>query len=225
MKLPQCEIFSATVAQEILFVVGGRAPDVGWLSDVAVGRKIFGVDRGVEVCRACGVVPDILIGDFDSASPDAIDWARAKKIPAEKFPADKDFTDTQLALSRATEIFGEHAAILTGGFGGRADHLFSVLFTCAAAGGKIFMADERELVLFVKSETVGVQFNRLPKAVSLLPMSGACSGVTTSGLHWELDGATLTQNFPNAVSNRADAAEISVSVGRGTLAVYACFAE
>ena len=226
MILPQCEIFPAVAAQEIVFVAGGRAPNFDWFRKISVGRKIFCIDRGIEVCRACGVVPDFLLGDFDSATADSIDWAREKKIPDEKFPTDKDFTDTQLALRRATEIFGEHAAILTGGFGGRFDHLFSVLFTCAADGRKIFPADEREIVLFVRSgESVSVKFRQIPKAVSLLPMTGVCRGVSTKNLHWELSGATLTQNFPNAVSNRADAEKISVSVEFGTLAIYFCFSE
>lgn len=226
MIFPQCEIFTPTAAQEILFVAGGRAPSLDWLRTVASGRKIFCVDKGVEACRVCGIVPNFLIGDFDSASLDSVEWARAKKIPVEKYPADKDFTDTQLALRRAAEIFGEHVAILTGCFGGRADHLYSTVFTCAASERKIFLADEREIIFFVRGgESVDVNFFREPKALSLLPMTTTCEGVTTKNLHWELNGAILTQIFPNATSNRIDAKKISVSVGCGTLAIYFCFAE
>ena len=226
MNLPQCEIFTSLPAQEILFVSGGRVPNRDWFRKVASGRKIFCVDKGIERCKACEVVPNFLLGDFDSANSSAVDWARTKKIPVESYPSDKDLTDTQLALKRAAEIFGEHTAILTGAFGGRLDHLYSTLFTCAAIDGKIFIADDRELVLYVKSgESVDVKFFRKPLAVSLLPMTSTCAGVTTKNLHWELDGATLTQNFPNAISNRIDGEKISVSVKLGTLAIYACFDE
>ena len=226
MIFPQCEIFSLTAAQEILFVIGGRAPNVDWFADVVHGRKIFAVDKGIEVCRACEVVPNFLIGDFDSAENSAVDWARAKNIPTEKYPADKDLTDTQLALNRAAEIFGEHVAILTGCFGGRVDHLYSTIHTCAAIERKIFLADEREIIFFLRGgESSAIKFFRKPLAVSLLPMTESCAGVTTKNLHWELDGATLMQNFPNAVSNRADAEEIFLQVGRGTLAIYLCFDE
>ncbi len=226
MNLPQCEIFTPSPAQEILFVSGGRVPNVDWFKSVANGRKIFCVDKGIELCKACDLVPNFLLGDFDSANSSAVDWARAKKIPVESHPSDKDLTDTQLALNRAAEIFGEHTAILTGAFGGRFDHLYSTLFTCAAIAEKIFLADEREIVLYVKSgESVDVKFFRKPLAVSLLPMTATCTGVTTKNLHWELDGATLTQNFPNAISNRIDDEKISVSVMNGTLTIYACFDE
>ncbi len=225
MVIPQCEISTTIAAQELLFIGGGRSPNVDWLREVAGGRKIFCIDKGIEICRACELVPNFLIGDFDSASKSAVDWAQ-KKIPVEKYSVDKDLTDTQLALNRAAEIFGEHVALVTGCFGGRIDHLYSTLFTCAADSRKIFLADERELVYYVKGgETSAVKFFREPLAVSLLPMNEVCTGVTTKNLHWELDGATLTQNFPNATSNRIDADEIFLRVEHGTLAVYVAFIE
>ncbi|MCR5834533.1 MAG: thiamine diphosphokinase [Selenomonadaceae bacterium] len=224
MILPQCEIIGAKDLREILFVTGGRAPKIDWLKSAAIGRKIFCVDKGIEICRACNLIPDILIGDFDSAKTSEVDWARGKNIHVETYPVDKDFTDTQLALHRAAEIFGEHVALLTGCFGGRLDHLYNTVLTCAADNRKIYLADEHEIICYVKGgEGTEIKFNRKPLAVSLLPMTDICEGVTTKNLHWELADATLTQKFPNATSNRADADKISVYVRRGTLAVYACF--
>ncbi|MBR1645756.1 MAG: thiamine diphosphokinase [Selenomonadaceae bacterium] len=229
MKLPQCEITIPNSSFQIpncLFVTGGRAPNVDWLAEVANGRKIFCVDKGIEICRKLELVPEILIGDFDSAENSSVEWAREKKIPVERHPVDKDLTDTQLALNRAAEIFGEHVAILTGCFGGRFDHLYSTIFTCAAIERKIFLADEREIIFFVTGgESVDVTFNQKPLALSLLPATEICTGVTIKNVRWELDGATLTQNFPNAVSNRVIDKKISVSVESGKLAIYLCFAE
>ena len=225
MRLPQCEL-SLTSAQEILFVSGGRAPSHEFFLSMTNGRKIFCIDKGIELCKACVIVPDFLIGDFDSANQSAVSWAHEKNIPVEQYPVAKDLTDTQLALRRAEELFGEHTAILTGAFGGRFDHLFSTIHTCAALNRKIFLVDDREIIFYVKGgESVDVNFFIKPLAVSLLPMSTACEGVTTKNLHWELDDATLRQNFPNAVSNRIEDDKIFISVGRGTLAVYLCFDE
>ena len=226
IKLPQCEIFYPSIAQEILFVSGGRVPSREFFLAVASGRKIFCVDKGVEICRACEIVPNVLIGDFDSANQSDVAWARAKNVFVEKYPVDKDFTDTQLALRRAEEIFGEHVALLTGCFGGRVDHLYSTIHTCAAINRKIILADDREIIFYLRGgETAEVKFFRKPLAVSLLPITNSCAGVTTENLHWELDGATLTQNFPNAVSNRVESDKIFVGVEVGTLAIYFCFDE
>ncbi len=207
-------------------MAGGRVPGVDWFREVASGRKIFCVDKGIELCRACAIVPRFLIGDFDSADDSAVAWARANGIPVEQYPVDKDLTDTQLALRRATELFGEHVALVTGCFGGRFDHMFSTAFTCAAIERRVVLADEREIIFFVKgSESVDVQFSREPLALSLLPMSTTCAGVTIKNVRWELDGATLIQALPYAVSNRVTDDRISVGVERGTLAVYFCFDE
>lgn len=225
MRLPQCEL-ALTTAQEILFVGGGRPPSRQFFLSMAGGRKIICVDKGIELCQACGVVPSVLIGDFDSANQSAIGWARAKGVHVESYPADKDFTDTQLALSRAAELFGEHTAILTGAFGGRVDHLYSTIHTCATLNRAIVLADEREIIFYVKGgESVDVKFFSKPLAVSLLPMTSTCEGVTTKNLHWELDGATLAKDFPNATSNRIEHDEIFISIDSGTLAIYLCFDE
>ena len=223
MNLPQCEInyAPAIFGNEILLAAGGRRPSEKFFKAVAQGRKIFAVDKGIEICRDCNILPEILIGDFDSAEKAAVDWAIENKIPVERHPVEKDFTDTQLALELLQK---NNSALITGIFGGRLDHLFSNVFTCANAANKIFLADEREIIFFVKGgESAEVKFFEKPFAVSLLPLTEICAGVTTKNLHWELDKATLKQNFPNAVSNRAENSKIKISVEVGTLAIYFCF--
>ncbi len=225
MKLPQCEILytPAIFGSKNLLVAGGRLPGENFFKAVAQGRKIFAVDRGIEICKACNILPKILIGDFDSAEKNALNWAVENKIPIERHPVEKDFTDTQLALELLPE---KNSAIITGIFGGRFDHLFSNVFTCANSKVRNFLADEREIIFFVKGgETVTVKFFEKPVAVSLLPITEICAGVTTKNLHWELDNATLKQNFPNAVSNRLKNSEIKISVEIGTLAIYFCFSD
>lgn len=219
MILPQCEISAISDAQ-ILLVAGGRRPDEKFFRAVAQSRKIFAIDKGIEICKDCNILPKILIGDFDSADNAAVNWAIENKIPVERHPVEKDFTDTQLALELLPK---NSSAIVTGIFGGRFDHLFSNIFTCANYKN-IFLADEREIIFYVKSgESVEVKFFEKPFAVSLLPITETCEGVTTENLHWELSNATLKQNLPNAISNRAETSEIKISVKQGTLAIYLNF--
>lgn len=219
LKLPQCEIFyPAQIEREFLFVAGGRRPSDKFFREVSRDRKIFAVDKGIEICRDLNILPQILIGDFDSAESSAVDWARENKIPIERHPVDKDLTDTQLALNLVED---KNFVVLTGIFGGRFDHLFSNIFTCAASKIRTCLADERELIFFVNGgEIFSVKFFVRPYALSLLPITEICEGVTLKNVHWELENATLRQNFPNAVSNRVESDEIKISVSKGTLAVY-----
>ncbi len=219
MKLPQCEI--DCVEFKNLIIAGGRRPNFIWFKAIAQDKKIFAVDRGVEFCRDFNILPEKIIGDFDSAEISAVNWAVDKNIPIERHPIDKDFTDTQLALSKIKK-----PALITGIFGGRFDHSFSNVFSCANCDVQIILADEREIIFYVKSgDCFTVKFFQKPIALSLLPISKICSGVTINNVHWALDNATLAQDLPNAISNRVESDDIKISVGNGTLAIYFCFSE
>jgi thiamine pyrophosphokinase len=55
--------------------------------------------------------------------------------------------------------------------------------------------------------------------VSLLPLAGDASGVTTSGLAWELEGDRLRFGFSRGVSNEMTASEAGIEVEEGLLLV------
>ena len=226
MKLPQCEIFfnDENFSEEILFVSGGRKPDAKYFLKLVEDKKIFAVDRGIEICRENNILPEILVGDFDSAEKISVDWAIKNKIPVERHPVDKDFTDLQLVLKFAEKNFKKNPAVITETFGGRFDHLFSTIFSCGNSELKIFLADEREIIFFLKDNDVAeVKFFDKPFAISLLPISEVCDGVSIDNVRWQLSDAKLFQKIPNAVSNRLEGEKIKISVRSGTLAVYFAF--
>lgn len=226
MKLPQCEIVfeGKNLTEEILFVSGGRRPDEKYFLEVSEGGKIFAVDKGIEICHDLKILPEILIGDFDSAEKISVDWAIKNKIPVERHPVDKDFTDLQLALNFAEKNYKKNPAIITGTFGGRADHLFSTIFSCANSDLKIFLADEQEVIFFLKdNDTAQVNFFKKPFAISLLPITATCEGVSINNVHWQLEDAQLFQKIPNTVSNRLEGDKIKISLRAGILAVYFAF--
>ena len=228
MKFPQCEInFSEKLPEkEILFIGGGRFPSEKYFIQLIKNREIFCIDRGIELCRKLNIFPKILIGDFDSAKKNSVEWAKENKIRIERHPVEKDFTDTQLAINLAERVEENFSAVMTGVFGGRFDHLFSNIFTCANSAKKFFLADDKEIIFYLSGgESAKIIFEKIPSAISLLPIDKICEGVTTENLHWELNNAKLLQNLPNAVSNRAEKNEIKISVSLGTLAIYFYFEE
>ena len=76
---------------------------------------VIAVDKGLEVCNKIGIVPDVIVGDFDSASSVVVGVYRkmADKKGSIKFidlDTHKDFTDTHVALiyamdNGATDIY------------------------------------------------------------------------------------------------------------------------
>src|ERR1700733_5611288 len=67
------------------------------------------------------IIPDVVIGDFDSSPFPRHRITQTKYI---KFPRDKDFTDTELALDYAKSL-GYKNIILTGLNGTRVDHVLA----------------------------------------------------------------------------------------------------
>ena len=81
---------------------------------------VIAADSGLAAARAFGVVPHILLGDFDSLG-DPTAQGLPPSVEFLRVPAEKDDTDTQLAASVALAR-GATEVLVVGGFGGRPDH-------------------------------------------------------------------------------------------------------
>lgn len=225
ISLPQLNIFSSAPSSTMLLIAGGRPPSDAWLRQCAsTVEHIWCIDHGIDACLQSNVIPELLIGDLDSARSTSIERAHLLKIPIEQYPVDKDFTDTQLALERIIRSNAQTAVVITGAFGGRFDHLYANLMTCAHSPLKIFLADQSEIVCFARAgESIALEFQYRPFALSLLPMTEVCRGVSIDGVHWSLDRAQLRQSFPNAISNRVESERVNVSLDDGVLAIALSF--
>lgn len=227
LNFPQIsiELVTPLAAAPYLLVTGGRPPAGDYMRSLGSYMEygeLWAADHGVDACYAAGLLPDRLLGDGDSASIASWGWAQAAGVPVERFPVAKDLTDTQLALTEMADA-GAPAIVMTGAFGGRFDHAYSTIFSAAHSSVPCVLIDEQEAIFFVQAgESIGVTLEAHPKAISLLPITEACCGVTTKNLRWELDSATLTSSMPSAVSNELvpAASDFSIAVARGTLAVY-----
>ena len=233
VTLPQGQFVSDAIADEVVVLVaGGRPPATAWLQQVAGLYPVWAIDRGADVCRAAGVRPERLFGDADSGSQEAWQWAESLGIPVERYHADKDRTDLQLALQGLSDRRRGSAALLTGGMGRRFDHalsnVYSLLGMPARGPVSLGLADEAEaLFLIAGGQTFQASFVQLPKIVSLLPLSPVCEGVCSRGVRWPLDRATLRMDEPGGISNRLaeGSRQITVSLGSGYMGIYFCWEE
>ena len=210
---------------QLLLVGGGRQPSKAWLQEAATGRTLWCIDHGVDICHQLGLVPERLLGDFDSCNNTSLQWAKGHGTIIEEFDTHKDFTDTQAALKLAREK--DAFCILTGALGKRFDHTYSTIFSFGNSATRGCIADEQEAICFLHdNETITISADTLPKAISLLPISEKVTGVTTKGLYWELNEEELSQIKPYAVSNVLAENRVtnsfSIGIAEGTLAVYIC---
>jgi len=197
-------------ALPLLMVLGGRAPAPGWLAEFGFRKEVWAVDKGIDLCRRAGIVPRRLIGDKDSADPNAWRWAVENGVFVAEYESEKDLTDFQIALSLVKEEGGRgrRPVFVTACFGGRFDHLWSavVSFLHASDGYlPVGMADDSEGMFFINGPGVcEFVFDEAPEAVSLIPFSCECRGVCLSGVRWPLKDAVLEYEMPYSISNRLD---------------------
>jgi thiamine pyrophosphokinase len=177
---------------------------------------VVAADSGADVARAAGRAIDVLVGDMDSISPQAYEAARRDGVRMVEHPSDKEETDLELALAIAvTEASHVHVVV---GAGGRLDHAVANLAVIASprwAAAAIDATVGPHLVTVVRGEHTLT--GAVGDVVSLIPMGGPASGVTTQGLRFRLDGETLDPLSGRGVSNTIVAVPAVVTVASGVL--------
>lgn len=201
--------------QGIALVANGHIDDyITTASILSEFSTIIAIDGGLEHCHRMGIEPSEIIGDLDSSSPQTLQLY--SQIPVITFPADKDETDLELGLRRA-EPSKENPVTVFGALGRRTDHTIANLFLLARYPGYVRFASSSEEILALKKthyiKTTSGQ------TISLLPLAEEARGVTTQGLKWELQDATLTKNF-FSISNICLGEEVRIVIQEGILLAY-----
>ena len=168
---------------------GANPPDIK--AALGFGGVLVAADGGAESALALGLVPDAVIGDFDSFD------ARGR-VPDSRLHhvSEQDSTDFEKALSRI-----KAPRVLALGFLGlRIDHSLAVLSALAAhpagwcvliGGHDVVVHAPRHLVLDLERRT----------RVSLFPLAPV-SG-RSEGLEWPIDGIAFSPGGRVGTSNRA----------------------
>jgi thiamine pyrophosphokinase len=203
-----------------LIFIGGNAPDASIRQELPDAALVIAADSGWAHATAFGFTPGLLVGDMDSISKEHLAEAHAGEAEIIEHPADKDFTDTELALQLARKFEYRHIHLVSGG-GDRFDHLLAMVHSL------VTHTDEATLTAHIGSQHVRIvtpresaTFDATPgSTISLIPLGGHAKGVTTTGLQWELKRSTLHTFASRGVSNLANEHSVTVSLRTGALAV------
>ena len=201
----------------VVVVAGGEAPPPDAAGSLPRGVAVVAADRGVDHARALGLEITLAIGDFDSASADAVAAAEADGARVERHPQAKDATDLELALDAALGL-GPARILVLAGLGDRLDHLVSALLLLGAPRYADVEIDARigsSLIHVIRDERT--LEGRPGDLVSLLPLHGPAEGVRTDGLAYALAGEKLDPGSSRGVSNVFAAKTARISVDRGIL--------
>ncbi len=186
------------------------------------GDLVIAADNGLTYLARQGIVPDLVIGDYDSLGEEGKNafLAIRERNPDGiiTLPVEKDDTDT-MACCRVGLSRGYRDFVLLSALGGRLDHTIANIQTLVflkdhGADGKILDPDLSIRVL--RQETFSFTAP-CDATFSLFSLDEKIEGVTIEGMQYGVRDATITNGFPIGVSNHLKAGDrASVTVGRGT---------
>lgn len=184
---------------------------------VAGADFIICADSGVRHAFEMGVIPDLVVGDMDSVSPKDLKKIKELGIEQETFAAEKDFTDTELALEIAYQR-GATEAVVLAGIGDRPDHSLAnvlLMVNFKKRGLEVRLAGENWEMFLIDGH---VQISgKKGDLLSLIPLSGEVSGIETLGLYYPLKNETIPMGASRGISNVFLGDEALVKVKNGLL--------
>ena len=204
----------------VVVASGDLAHDDGRRLDVA--DLVIAADGGAMSLDAIGRRPDVLVGDLDSTDPALVDRLDAAGVRIERHPVDKEASDTELALAAAIDAGADEIVLLGAAGGDRLDHELANLLLLADVtlrGRELRVVRGATLARAVHGGEQLALTGDVGDIVSLLPLGGDAVGVTTHGLRWPLDDATLVMGRSRGLSNEITTQPASVVLVRGTLIV------
>lgn len=180
---------------------------------------IIAVDGGADHCASRNIIPDILLGDLDSITPEVLESYKSKKTKVLRHPVKKDATDLELALDYAIEKRATEICIL-GALGGRWDMSLANIQLCAQKKYRqttITISDENCLMHILRPEGDHILHGKIGSTVSLLPLTPTVTGITLQGFDYPLVKATIALGSSHGVSNTLQIETATISLESGVL--------
>lgn len=176
---------------------------------------VIACDYGYNHAVKSGIVPDLVVGDFDSYPGET-----APGIEVIKAPREKDDTDTLMALKEALKR-NYRNIMICGAFGGRIDHELANIALCAYAaerGARCTLLDMHHQIFALRNGRCRVARGRWTK-ISVFAFDSRAQGVSFSGLKYPLADAELKNSYPLGVSNEFTEEKAEIEVKDGTLLI------
>ncbi|MCI6885870.1 MAG: thiamine diphosphokinase [Lachnospiraceae bacterium] len=182
--------------------------------------RVIAVDAGLENAERLGLIPDYIVGDFDTVKPEVLDRFREKPyIVWEQHKPEKNETDTELARSRALTL-GCGRIVFLGATGGRLDHMLGnlhALYACLQQGIEAWIVDRQNRVMLLDGPKCFARASQWGRYISFLPYTEEVKGITLKGFKYLLDGKDIRrgEEVGLCISNEIaeDCAEITFSDG------------
>ncbi|WP_299087062.1 thiamine diphosphokinase [uncultured Metabacillus sp.] len=162
-----------------------------------------GVDKGVFYIQESGLPISYAFGDFDSISSREKEELTNNLSNLSMYSAEKDKTDTELALDWALQQHHEKI-LLFGATGGRIDHLLGnihLLLKAINDKRNIEIIDRQNHITLFTSGTYTIKKHKDLRYVSFIPISHEVKGITLEGFKYPLKNCHITIGSTLCISN------------------------
>jgi thiamine pyrophosphokinase len=200
-------------------LLGGELTVTARLRGQIAGARLIAADSGMMHAAALGVVPELWVGDFDSAGSELA--VQYRDVPRETFPAEKDATDGAIAVAEAIRR-GASELLLLGGLGGQSDHTVGLLgqsLGLARQGVACFLSSGTEEAWPLIPGRLRVELPAETR-LSVVPFSDL-AGLSLAGVKWPLANRDVALGSTLTLSNVAlGLVEIVLRAGHGIAIAY-----
>jgi len=205
-----------------VIVAGAAAGDDAFVRAQCAGADfLIAVDGGVLTLERVGVRPDIAVGDFDTAGVATVSRLAAAGIPVERHPAEKDATDTHLALLIAVEHGATDIDVLGVLGGPRYDHMLAAVMNLTLpvlASACVTLRDPLHTIRLLHDGERITLHGTPGEYVTLLPLTETATGMQGEGLRYPLPD-TFSRGDSRGVSNELTHTDAHITLGCGLLLV------
>ena len=178
---------------------------------------IICADGGAKHALELAVIPDLIVGDFDSLPLEILETYQKKGINCLRVCKEKDFTDMELAIEQALER-GAKSITIAGADGGEFEHELANYFLLA----KFMQADcemriitsEHEATIFCQKKIINGQIG---DKFSLFALSPQVDGLTIRGSKYAAENLCLTFGSSRAVRNEFLETKVDIMIRAGVL--------
>lgn len=202
----------------VIVANGDMAPGAWAQAYLDKAELVMAADGGAQHLQAMGRMPDMLIGDFDSLSDQAVQAMKKADVEVLAHPSMKDESDLELALRHAAESQAEEI-LLFGALGGRLDQLLANVLLLNAPFLRektVKIIEENQMAWVLRAGTEEIH-GKEGDLVSLIPLGGDVQIGRTTGLAWSIKDEALVQGMSRGISNRLTADRATVEIDEGTL--------
>ncbi|MDD6442059.1 MAG: thiamine diphosphokinase [bacterium] len=206
-------------------IISGGCLEEGFVEEVLAQHEdanIIGVDKGMEYLYHHKILPQYIVGDFDSVDQEVIRYYRTEtNVAIKEFDPMKDETDTEIAIRLAITLGSKEIYIL-GATGGRIDHLWANIQTLSVAcksNAKAYILDKRNKITVIDEPCVLKKSEAYGKYLSIFPLNGEVFEFNLRGTKWPLAHHTLKPLDSLTVSNQFQSEEVEIDFPNGLLVI------